>query len=79
MPQKSPPRAQLAFRVGVVGHRPNRLQNADLARLGELIHEILGSVRTEVQNFQATCPEAKLYSGEKPILRAVTPLAEGTE
>ena len=79
MAQNSPPPARLAFRVGVVGHRPNRLQNADLTRLGELIHEILHAVQTVVGNFQATSPDAKLYSGEKPILRAVTPLAEGTD
>jgi hypothetical protein len=76
---KSPPRARLAFRVGVVGHRPNRLKNADLARLGELIHEILDTVRVEVGKFASGSPDAKLYSDEKPILRAVAPLAEGTD
>ena len=79
MPQKSPPRARLAFRVGVVGHRPNRLQSADLGTLGELIHQILDAVRVEVGNFASSSVGTKLYSDEEPILRAVTPLAEGTD
>lgn len=40
--------------------------------------EILRSVRKEVENFQSSA-DGRLYSDEKPVLRAVTPLAEGTD
>ncbi len=79
MLHQSSPKARLAFRVGVVGHRPNRLQNADLDKLGELIHQVLEAVRDEVTSFAASASSKKLYSDEEPILRAVTPLAEGTD
>jgi hypothetical protein len=62
-----------------VGHRPNRLQNADLAQLGELIYEVLHAVQVEVEEFAASPSGAKLHSGEEPILQAVTPLAEGSD
>lgn len=75
----SPPRARLAFRVGIVGHRPNRLANADLPRLAELTREILSTVRTVVSAFQSTPEDGALYSNEAPIVRAVSPLAEGTD
>jgi hypothetical protein len=75
----SPPKARLAFRVGVVGHRPNRLKNADRDRLTEIMHAILDTVMAEVGKFASSPEAAKLYSGETPILRAITPLAEGTD
>jgi len=79
MRQKSPPRARPAFRVGVVGHRLNRLQNADIGQLGDLIYEILHAVQVEVEEFAASPSGARLYSGEAPLFRAVTPLAEGSD
>jgi len=79
MPRQSPPHARLAFRVGVVGHRPNRLKDADLAQLGEMIYEVLDAVRAEVVRFADSPSGRSLYSVEQPILRAVTPLAEGTD
>jgi hypothetical protein len=79
MPRQSPPHARLAFRVGVVGHRPNRLKDADLAQLGEMIYEVLDAVRAEVVRFADSPSGRSLYSVEEPILRAVTPLAEGTD
>ncbi len=36
---ESPPRARPAFRVGTVGHRPNRLEQADLAVLANVLHK----------------------------------------
>jgi hypothetical protein len=79
MREKSPPHARLAFRVGVVGHRPNRLQKADLAQMKDLIYQILLAVQLELKEFASSSLGAKLYSGEEPILRAVTPLAEGSD
>lgn len=76
-PRRSPPRAALAFRVGIVGHRPNRLGRADLPLLGECLREILAAVREGVSAFQRTHP--KRYAPTEPTLRAVTPLAEGAD
>lgn len=73
-----PPRARLAFRVGIIGHRPNRLPT-DRERLESLrrtIQTILSDVR---ETLLSAGPEASLYNGGAPILRAISPLAEGSD
>ena len=77
----SPPRARLALRVGVVGHRPNRLPDdeATLAALRARIAQVLRAARDEVARFQAEDGDAALYAPDPPLLRAVSALAEGTD
>jgi len=79
MLRNSTPRARIAFRVGVVGHRPNRLQQSDPEVLAGRIREALLTVKSEVESFRATASVRHLYSAEPPLLRAVSPLAEGTD
>ena len=76
-PRQSPPRAALTLRVGVVGHRPNRLDQADLPLLGQRLHEVLDLVGTMVRKFQHSHPG--LYADTPAALRAVTSLAEGAD
>src|ERR1043166_2430237 len=73
----SPPKVRLTFRVGVVGHRPNRLKREDIPSLTKRLGEVLSSVKKSVQDFSAKNPS--LFSDESPCLRAVSPLAEGTD
>ena len=81
-PQRAtPPRPPIAFRVGVVGHRPDRLPADDegLAIVRSRIAEVLESVSLAVKRFAAG-PGATLYaSGVEPILTANSPLAEGAD
>ena len=73
----SPPRPPLAFRVGVVGHRPDRLGKADLDRLAAAIRNGLSIVKEEVLiGYQAS---QALYENVAPVLRAISQLAEGTD
>jgi hypothetical protein len=72
-----PPRPRLVFRVGIVGHRPNRLASADLACLSAQLRLVLKAVKHRVETFGHT--HAELFSGPPPILRAVSPLAEGAD
>ncbi len=76
-PHTSPPKPRLTFRVGVVGHRPNRLVQADLEVLSDVLHRVLAEVKTAVETFAARHQE--LFSDASPVLRAVSPLAEGTD
>ena len=76
-PPLSPPRAPLAFRVGVVGHRPNRLAHANLDALRIVLRSLLIAVKEEVESAQRESPG--LYAEGTPVLRAVSPLAEGTD
>jgi hypothetical protein len=76
----TPPRVRLAFRVGVVGHRPDRLpQDAvgiDLLRTR--LADALEAVAQTVEGFRGAT-DGGLYSPEAPLLRANSPLAEGTD
>jgi hypothetical protein len=63
---------RLPIRVGVVGHRPRRLQFADLPLLSERLHELLAAVRTGVDR-------AENSDGPNSPVEAVSPLAEGTD
>lgn len=73
----TPPKPPLAFRVGVVGHRPNRLTNSDTDRLTKVIFNILSAVQTEVKSFYED--NKRLFATAPPVLRAISPLAEGAD
>src|SRR5579863_4027711 len=77
----NPPRPPIAFRVGVVGHRPDRLPAEDdgLAAIRGRIAEVLEAVSLAVKRFAAG-PGAALYAqGAEPVLTANSPLAEGAD
>jgi hypothetical protein len=77
----SPPRAPLAFRVSVVGHRPNRLPKnpAELGLLRKRVAAVLEAVQEAVSDFASQPDQAALYANAPPILRAISPLAEGSD
>ena len=63
-----------AFHVGVVGHRPNRLVKEKEPELCAALRDVLARVKAAV--------EAAWSAGDsaaKVVLRAVSPLAEGTD
>jgi hypothetical protein len=71
------PKVSLAFRVGVVGHRPNRLTAANPQQLKDRMLEILEIIgRTVADHFDV---DRELYGDEAPVLRALSPLAEGVD
>jgi hypothetical protein len=77
----SPPRAVLAFRVGIVGHRPNRLpKDKDrLDALRQMLRNVLEDVKADLSDYARSSPTAMPYSAQPFILRAVSPLAEGAD
>ncbi len=80
-PSKSPPKARLAFRVGVVGHRPNRLpqDEARQLQLRTILGDILENVGAAVEAFKRQAVQSSLYAPDAPVLRAVSSLAEGAD
>lgn len=72
-----PPKVPLVFRVGMVGHRPNRLSNADYTILGSVMRDILKSIKDSVTEFAGSHPG--LYAADSPKLVAVSPCAEGSD
>lgn len=79
-PLEAPPRARIAFRVGVVGHRPNKLPKTDAAleSIRARITEVLGAVTKTVRDFSVSA-DAAFYADLPPVVRAVSPLAEGVD
>ncbi len=76
-PSSHPKRAPLAFRVGVVGHRPNRLQHTNLDELREVLGVVLDAVKSAA--ISAGTVSSEYFSNAEPALRALSPLAEGTD
>jgi hypothetical protein len=77
---EGPPRARLAFRVGVVGHRPNRLPQSSegILTIRARLEAILDAVVQSVEAFSGT-GRAALYSPAPAIFRALSSLADGTD
>jgi hypothetical protein len=77
--EATPLRARLSFRVGVVGDRPSQLpKGAGATTLYQRLFSALSAVRDAVQAFAAS-EDAKFYASQKPLLTAISPLAEGID
>ena len=76
-PDRTPPRAPLAFRVGVVGHGPERLDDSKLTELATTFSEILSTVKDETRAVRVQCTEP--YEGAHAVLKAVSSLANGSD
>jgi len=70
-------RPALNFRIGFIGHRPNRLTNSDQLILSKAMALILANAKEEVSRIWQT--DSRWYSGDTPVLQAVSSLAEGTD
>lgn len=68
---------RLTLRIGVTGHRPNKLDAAAQNRVAEAARDVLGCLSTTANGVQLD-HAAVLASGE-PNLRLVTALAEGAD
>lgn len=70
----------MALRVGVVGHRPDRLPRdaASLETIRGRLAGVLSSIARAVNDARAS-PDAIFYAPDPPLLRAVSPLAEGAD
>jgi hypothetical protein len=72
-----PPRPRVTLRVGVTGHRPNRLPPGSHDALADSIGRLLGELSTAASQAQARNPA--LFAGEPPLLRLMSSLAEGAD
>lgn len=76
-----PPRPRLVLGVGVTGHRPDKLSAADLARVRAEAARALGEAARILAGIAAEdrAAAAPMFSTEPPVLRFLSPLAEGTD
>ncbi len=73
-----PPRPRLALRIGVTGHRPNKLRAVEAA-VAAAVHTALGAIRAAVLDVHARAETIGCYRHDSPLLRVVSPLAEGAD
>ena len=75
---ESPPKSRLAVRVGVTGHRPGGLDRAETESLRASVSEVLKHVKDVAVEVKASYN--RYYSdGGQPLLRVMSPLAEGAD
>jgi hypothetical protein len=72
-----PPKARLTLRVGVTGHRLNRLEQADLPALRRHVRETLEATQKAVVAWHKDNPA--LFSEDPPLFRLISSLAEGAD
>ncbi len=72
----SPPRPRQVVQIGVTGHRPNRLSPQVAAGLPGQCEQIL---KTVAHLSSSAHDRHLLYSPEAPLLRILSPLAEGAD
>jgi hypothetical protein len=77
-PPAAIPRPGLTLRVGITGHRLDKLPEEDLAGLREHLRDVLASLEAGLLRFQARSG-GRLYSREAPRCRLVSALAEGAD
>lgn len=74
---KHPELVPLVVRVGITGHRPNRLEEADLNLLHARVREVLQRIRQVTDDIARRASDA--YAPGPPTLRLVSSLAEGSD
>jgi hypothetical protein len=77
LPPDHPAKPRLAYRIGIVGHRPNRLVAADLPLLQQSLATVVFLAARQLVD--AAAANAPHFTPERPLLRLVTSLAEGAD
>src|SRR4051794_32914046 len=72
-----PPRARLVVRVGITGHRMKDLARADLEQLRSSVRDVLALIRQTAEEIHRAAGAA--YQEYPPVLRLISPLAEGSD
>lgn len=73
----TPPKARLVLRIGVTGHRLDKLSVTQLDSLAPIVRDQLETNRGCLsQDHRA---HGELFAAEKPVVRVISPLAEGAD
>lgn len=79
IPEKNetPPRTRLILRVGVTGHRPDKLDEIKLDALNNQLARIFEQLQNIVTDAHKNAAGA--YTPEAPLIRIISPLADGAD
>jgi hypothetical protein len=75
--QLSPERPKLILRVGITGHRPDKLEDIDSEILNQKLSDIFGQLKKIVQRAKDKAQNA--FSDHSPLLYLISPLADGSD
>ena len=70
-----PPQPRLVVQIGVTGHRPNRLSPQIAADLPRQCEQVLQAIAA----LAARAHDPLIHSSETPLLRILSPIAEGSD
>src|SRR5262245_60042462 len=76
-PTRHPPRPRLTMRVGITGHRPNKLTNALIARVQKQLPDIFAAIERTAASIRAQ--SASIYADDPALLRIISGFAEGVD
>lgn len=76
-PCSAPPKPVLALRVGVTGHRPDKLGDDERLFVEAQVEAMLRRLRQQLA--QISIENAKVYAGTTPCLRVISALADGAD
>ena len=76
-PYSAPPKPVLSLRVGVTGHRPDRLGDDERLFVEKQVEAMLGRIRQQLALI--SIENAGVYAGTTPGLRVISALAEGAD
>src|SRR6266550_2280722 len=72
-----PPKPRLTLRVGITGHRPNKLAGAAVTRIRKQLPEVFAAIERAASTILAN--SAPLYADEPAAFRLVCGFAEGAD
>ncbi len=73
-----PPKARLVLRVGITGHRPNKL-GSDTKAVRAKVRAVLTAIKEILDSAGAEARALGCYRPEPPLLRIISALAEGAD
>lgn len=77
-----PPKARLVLRVGITGHRPNKLGEPGTATYKAVersVRDALLAIKTSLHRIAGTEALKDVYAKKDPLLRIISALAEGAD
>jgi hypothetical protein len=72
-----PPKPRLTLRVGITGHRPNKLSGSAVARIRRQLPRVYAAIAAAAEQILAA--NAEFYAVETPAFRLISGFAEGAD
>ena len=72
-----PPKPRLTLRVGITGHRPNKLSGPAVARVRQQLPRVFAAIAKSADDILAA--NAEFYAAQPPAMRLVSGFAEGAD